>query len=109
MRDIRGPVLQNLNNQFADLNLSCFKEFIPENALFEEAIKSHTSVVLADPISSPALAYWKFYIELMQKIDGTGIERAEQKYAALQQAHRQRQEEEKQRRLTAKQASLTKE
>src|SRR5438105_15354239 len=106
IRDIRGQVLQNLNThaQLPDLNLSCFESTIPENALFEESIKGRTSVILADPTSSPALAYWKFYIELMQKIGGVGLDRAEQRYGALQQAHQQQQDEEKQRKLLAKQA-----
>ena len=65
-------------------------------------MRDRTNVILADPVSTPAIAYWKFYAELMQKINGLGRDRAEQKYSTLLTAHQQRQEEEKQRKLTAK-------
>lgn len=104
IRDIRGPILKNLNThpQLPDLNLSCFESTIPENALFEDAIKDRTNVILADPASAPAIAYWKFYAEFMQKINGLGAEHAQQKYLALQATYQRHQEEEKQRKLAAK-------
>jgi chromosome partitioning protein len=97
IRDIRGPVLQHLNTRqdLPDLNLSCFEATIPENALFEKAIKDRTSIILANSISAPAIAYWQFYTELMKSIDGLGYEKAQQMYLQLQKGFQKQQEEEK--------------
>jgi len=83
MRLVRENLLPDINGQYSDLHLSYFDATIHEGVSYGEAINNRTNVVLAHPASSFALEYWRFYVELLGKTQGSGVTAAMETYKRL--------------------------
>jgi chromosome partitioning protein len=83
MKLVRENLLPDINGQYPDLRLSYFDATIHEGASYGEAVNSRTNVVLAHPASGFALEYWRFYVELLGKTQGSGVTAAIETYKRL--------------------------
>jgi chromosome partitioning protein len=92
MRLVRENLLPDINGQYPDLHLSYFDATIHEGVSYGEAVNNRTNVVLAHPASSFALEYWRFYVELLGKTQGSGAAAAIETYKRLFQLYQTNQE-----------------
>jgi chromosome partitioning protein len=92
MRHVRENLLPDINGQYPDLHLSYFDATIHEGASYGEAVNSRTNVVLAHAVSGFALEYWRFYVELLGKTQGSEAAAAIETYKRLFQLYQTNQE-----------------
>lgn len=82
MESLRQGIPQ-MNAQFPQMKVSTFQNHINEAAAFGEAALRQSSILLTE--SGPVSAqYWAVYVELLEKIGGSGLNTARQTYERLQ-------------------------
>jgi chromosome partitioning protein len=78
------------------LHIPCFETEIKESAAFLNAASVRSVVVVAEPESDHAIAYWQFLTELVQRVQGPGLDVIRQTHQKLlhgkQERERARQE-----------------
>jgi chromosome partitioning protein len=83
MEHVRNRLLPEINLKYPSMDMSSFDAIIHEGAAFGEAANSRTNIILANPYSSFALEYWKYYIELLSRTGCEGLHAAMQTYQRL--------------------------
>lgn len=68
-RNIMVPLREQLSGE---LYINCFQTEIKENTVFLNAANKRSVVVIDDPLSDHAMAYWQVLAELLAVIDGPG-------------------------------------
>ena len=68
-RDIMVPLREQLSGE---LHINCFQTEIKENTTFLNAANKRSVVVIDDPLSDHAMAYWQVLAELLAAIGGPG-------------------------------------
>lgn len=68
-RDIMVPLREQLSGE---LHINCFQTEIKENTTFLNAANKRSVVVIDDPLSDHAMAYWQVLAELLAAIGGLG-------------------------------------
>jgi chromosome partitioning protein len=68
-RDIMVPLREQLSGE---LGVTCFQTEIKENTAFLNAANKRSVVVIDDPLSDHAMAYWQALAELLAVIGGPG-------------------------------------
>jgi chromosome partitioning protein len=89
MQHVREKLLPAINGQYADLKVACFETVIHEGAVYGEAANSRTNIILAAPFSSFALEHWRYYIELLTRTNGSGVQAATTAYQRLLALHQE--------------------
>ena len=112
MTRIREQVLPDMNRQIAEqqahavgqaepLHVGCFDTVINEAAAMSDAAFRQSSVILTDPTGPISVQSWAFYVELLQRTGGSGLETARKTYEQVKNLYEQSRTEERARRVQA--------
>ena len=65
------------------LQMTCFQTEIKESAAFLNAASTRSVIVVAEPESDHAIIYWHLLLELVQRVNGPGLDAVQHTYQTL--------------------------
>ena len=107
MARIRDQVIPDMNRQIAasgqqgTLQVECFDTVINEAAAMSDAAFRQSSVLLTDPTGPISVQSWAFYVELLQRTGGSGLEAARKTCEQVKNLYEQSRTEERAKRMQA--------
>jgi chromosome partitioning protein len=93
MEYVRETLVERINTNFPQLQLSCFTTSVNESASFIASTNRRSCVVLSHPTDAVSLSYWAFFTEILQKEESDDFAVAYEQFQQLLAVYKTREQE----------------